>query len=104
MADFMLGCNKRVTIETRDNLPGIPAIRYMRPLVRIGGMMQDIPFGSTINPCFIKELKDVTINGTIQLDQEAIAALIAILTPALQETLKVTDAFASPQFNVLPIN
>ena len=99
MADFMLGCENKV-----DTPEGVPTIRYMRPLVRINGMMQDMPFGATINPCFIKELKDVTINGTIQLDQEAIAALIAILTPALQETLKVTDAFASPQFHALPIN
>lgn len=103
MADFVLGCKDKVDAPEGIELPGVPAIRYMRPVVRINGLVQDMPFGATINPCFIKELKDVTITGEIKLDAEALASLAALLLPTLQ-TLEVGDAFATPLFDALPIN
>lgn len=32
---------------------GIPDPRYIRPLVRINGMIQDMPFGYKFNPCWL---------------------------------------------------
>ena len=47
---------------------GSPNPRYIRPVVRINGMVQDAPVGYVVNPCFIPmEEIAATTNQTITL-------------------------------------
>ena len=48
---------------------GSPNPRYIRPVVRINGMVQDAPVGYVINPCFLP-MEDIAsaTNQTITLD------------------------------------
>lgn len=80
---------------------GTPNPRYFRPLVRINAMVQDLPYGDVLNPCWlpmdaIAEATNQTISmvgGTISLSGNG--GSITLPTDFDQQTLSLAGATLS---------
>lgn len=56
-------------------LYGTPKPRYIRPLVRINGMTEDMPFGAKFDPCLMPPtiLRIDTCNQTLQVNDAMVS-------------------------------
>lgn len=82
---------------------GVPNPRYIRPIVRINGLVQDMPFGYKFNPCWLpmdaiaeatnQELSWNPATGTLSLsDGGGSVALSSLANLTITQALTLSPA------------